>query len=114
MKWKVEAPLFSLLSEADFTTDDADGDDMESVEAPSFSPLSEAIEEEFMGELVNSLAIEIDVCTFSLNSLHTFTLEISKAATFQSENVTSPVHSPKHVDNWHGFKFVGNNIDKNV
>ena len=60
----VEAPPFSPLSEADFTTDDVDGDDMESVEAPSFSPLSEAIEEECMEELGISLTIEIDVYHF--------------------------------------------------
>jgi len=45
----VDAPSFSLLSESDLAIEEADSYDIESVEAPAFSPLSEV--EEYEEEL---------------------------------------------------------------
>lgn len=57
----VDVPAFSPLSESDLAIGETDSDDIESVEAPPFSPLSEEEYEE-LGMYAINLIIDVKTC----------------------------------------------------
>ncbi len=107
-----EALLDSPDSEADYIVQDTDDndDDVESVDAPPFSPLTEVDSMQENSAELGNLNHNYNVIADTINI--TFFLDISQATTLQSDN--PPVHSQVHVNNWYGFKIVGDSIDKNV